>query len=181
VSFSCAEARALWEGYAAEALEAGERRAVRAHLEECSSCREEAAFVDPGLLFAPMASARVSAEDVEGVLAGVRAGIAFKQTERRFAQRPARGWASVAMIAALLMLLSGQRTNRSPMNPMNPSAGSESASGSAAVEVPAASAASPVPEAAPQTSSSGNATIYDWSSDRSQPRVVWIVDRSLDI
>jgi predicted anti-sigma-YlaC factor YlaD len=178
VTFSCAETRARWEGYAAEALEAGERRAIREHLAECESCREEAAPADPGLLFSQMASARVSDEDVEQVLAGVRAGIAFKRTERRFTRRPARGWASVAMIAVVLLLLSGQRTGRAPMNPR---AGSETASRSMAVEVPAASATPPLPEAAPETSSSGNATVYDWSSDRSQPRVVWIVDRSLDI
>jgi predicted anti-sigma-YlaC factor YlaD len=179
MTFSCAETRARWEGYAAEALEARERRAVREHLAECESCREEAAPADPGLLFSQMASARVSDEDVEQVLAGVRAGIAFKRTERRFARRPARGWATVAMIAVVLLLLSGQRTGRAPMNTR---AGSETAARGTAVEVPAASAAaSPLPEAAPKTSSSGSATVYDWSSDRSQPRVVWIVDRSLDI
>jgi predicted anti-sigma-YlaC factor YlaD len=178
VTFSCAETRARWEGYAAEALEAEERRAVREHLAECESCREEAAPADPGLLFSQMVSARVSDEDVEQVLAGVRAGIAFKRTERRFARRPARGWASVAMIAVVLLLLSSQRTGRAPMNPR---AGSETASRSVAAEIPAASAAFPLPEAAPKASSSGNATVYDWSSDRSQPRVVWIVDRSLDI
>ena len=178
MTFSCAETRARWEGYAAEALEAGERRAVRDHLAECESCREEAAPADPGLLFSQMASARVSDEEVEQVLAGVRAGIAFKRTERRFARRPARGWASVAMIAVVLLLLSSQRTGRAPTNPR---AGSETASRSAAVEVPAESAASPLSEGAPKPSSSGNATVYDWSSDRSQPRVVWIVDRSLDI
>jgi len=178
VSFSCADTRARWEDYAAEALEAGERRAVREHLEECPSCREEAASADPGLLFSQMASAEVSAEDIERVLTGVRAGIAFKQTERRFAPRPARAWASVAAIAALMLLLSGERTSRPPMSPRS---GSETAPRSAAVEVPAASTAGPVPEAVPKTSSTGDATIYDWSSDRSQPRVVWIVDRSLDI
>ena len=178
MSFSCAETRARWEDYAAEALPVSERRAIREHLAECGSCRDEAASADPVLLFSQMASSPVSDEDVEQVLAGVRAGIAFKQTERRFAQRPARGWASVAVIAALLLLLSGQRTSRAPVNPR---AGSATPSRSAEAEVPAAPAASPVPEANPNTSSSGNATVYDWSSDRSQPRVVWIVDRSLDI
>jgi len=180
MTFSCAETRARWEGYSAEALAAEERRAVREHLAECGSCREEAASADPSLLFSQTASARVADEDIAQVLAGVRAGIAFKRTERRFAkftQRPARGWASVAAIAAVLLLMSGQRTSHAPMNPR---ASSENAS-STAIEVPAATAASPLPEAAPKTSSSGNATIYDWSSDRSQPRVVWIVDRSLDI
>lgn len=180
MTFSCAETRARWEDYAAEALQASERQAIREHLAECGPCRNDAASADPVLLFSQVAPDRVSDEDVEQVLAGVRAGIAFKQTERRFAQRPARGWASVAVIAALLLLLSGQRTSRAPVNP---SAGSATAtvSSSAEVEVPAVPAASPVPEANPNTSSSGNATVYDWSSDRSQPRVVWIVDRSLDI
>ena len=178
MTFSCAQTRARWDGYAAEALEAAERRAVREHLALCEPCRQEAASADPGLLFSQMAAARVSDEDVEQVLAGVRAGIAFKRTERRFAQRPARGWASIAMIAVVLLLLSGQRTRRAPIHAR---VGSETASRTAAVEVPAASAASPLPEAVPEASSSGNATVYDWSSDRSQPRVVWIVDRSLDI
>ncbi|HEX7253613.1 MAG TPA: zf-HC2 domain-containing protein [Thermoanaerobaculia bacterium] len=178
MTFSCAEARARWDDYASEALQASERQAVREHLAECGSCRDEAVSADPVLLFSQIGSPRAEAEDVEQILAGVRAGIAFRQTERRFAQRPARGWASVAVIAALLLLLSGQRTSRAPVNPR---AGSAAASRSAEVEVPAAPAASAVPEATPNTSSSGNATIYDWSSDRSQPRVVWIVDRSLDI
>ena len=178
MTFSCAETRARWDNYAAEALQAGERQAVREHLAQCGPCQDEAASADPVLLFSQIGSARAEAEEVEQVLAGVRAGIAFKQTERRFAQRPARGWASVAVIAAFLLLLSGQRTGRAPVNPR---AGSATASRSVAVEVPAVPAASAVPEAIPDTSSSGNATIYDWSSDRSQPRVVWIVDGSLDI
>ena len=178
MNLSCAQTRALGEGYAAEALEAEERRAVREHLGQCRGCREDAALTDPGLLFARVPAHVASSEDIEHVLAGVRAGIAWKQAERRFARRPARTWASVAAVAALLLLLPGQRSGRAPA--AMPSA-LEKASGGVAAGVSALSPASAVPEASPKTSLPPNATIYDWSSESDQPRVVWIVDRSLDI
>ena len=176
MSLSCPETRALWDAYAEEALEPAERRAVREHLSLCESCRDRAACVDPGLLFSRVPAHPASDEDIENVLAGVRAGIAWKQAERRLAKRPLRTWASVAVLIALVLLLPGNRTRRA----LEASTGSRPIS-SASVEVSSSPAALPVEASDPKATLPANATIYDWTTDTGQPRVVWIVDRSLDI
>lgn len=178
MNFSCGQARALWSAYGEEMLAIDERRAVREHLVQCRSCRDEAASIDASLLFstAPAISEiSVSDEDVARVLAGVRAGVAWKRAERRLARRPVRTWASVAVLVALAILLPGNRAGHRSASPAVPSAAS------AAVQVPMSPAASPEVGAAPQTSLPASATVYDWNMDSGQPRVVWIVDRSLDI
>jgi predicted anti-sigma-YlaC factor YlaD len=176
MSVSCAEIRALWNAYAEEALEPAQRRAVREHLARCESCRDRAACVDPGLLFSRVPARPASDEDIESVLAGVRAGIAWKQAERRLAKRPLRIWASVAVMIALVLLLPGSRTRRAT----EASTGDRPAS-PASVEASSSPAALPVEASDPKTSLPANATIYDWTTGTGQPRVVWIVDRSLDI
>jgi hypothetical protein len=177
VNLSCIESRALWERYAMERLENAERRAVREHLASCRECRDHAASEDPSLLFAGVSAEPVSAEDVQTVLAGVRAGIAWKQTERRLARRPARTWASVAALAALMLLVPGNRERREPAF----SAATVPGNG-AAMEYSALPAASPADGGAGRSMTlPAGATIYDWGMGNEQPRVVWIVDRSLDI
>jgi predicted anti-sigma-YlaC factor YlaD len=175
VSFSCGQARALWNAYSEETLATDERRAMREHLGQCRSCRDEAASIDASLIFSAAPAVSVSDEDVARVLAGVRAGVALKRAERRIARRPVRTWASVAVLVALAILLPGNRAGRRSAPPAVPSAAS------AAVQVPMSPAASPEVGAAPKTSLPASATVYDWNMDSGQPRVVWIVDRSLDI
>ncbi|MGH9400420.1 MAG: zf-HC2 domain-containing protein, partial [Thermoanaerobaculia bacterium] len=86
----CSEIRARFGPYAAEALAADERRAVREHLALCASCVEEASAADPTLLYAALAPPEeVSAANRARILQGVRAGIAIRQAERRLA-RPRR-------------------------------------------------------------------------------------------
>jgi hypothetical protein len=122
-------------------------------------------------------AASVSDEDVAQVLAGVRAGIAWKQAERRLARRPARTWASVAVLVALAVLVPGNRAGREPAVSR-----ASSPVGGVAAEVPVLpAAASPEADGGPKTSLPASATVYDWNMDSGQPRIVWIVDRSLDI
>jgi len=176
VTLSCAESQALWERYAMEELEGEERSAVREHLASCRECRDHAAAVDASLLFAGVPSEPVSAEDIQKVLAGVRAGITWKQTERRLARRPVRTWASVAALAAVMLLLPGNRERRETAAPAAKVSGSNSVT-----EYPAMPAASPAEGTGLGTTLPAGATIYDWGMGSEQPRVVWIVDRSLDI
>lgn len=175
MNFSCGQARALWSAYGEETLAIDERRAVREHLAGCRSCRDEAASADASLLFSAAPAVSVSDEDVAHVLAGVRAGVAWKRAERRLARRPARTWASVAVLVALAILLPGNRAGRRSASPAAPSAAA------VAADAPMFPAASPEVGAVPETTSPASATVYDWNMDSGQPRVVWIVDRSLDI
>jgi putative zinc finger protein len=176
VRLSCSESQALWERYATEKLESDERSAVREHLAGCRECLNHAAAADASLLFAGVPTEPVSADEIQTVLAGVRAGIAWKQTERRLARRPMRTWASVAALAAVMLLLPGNRERREP------AAAAAKVSGSNSVtEYPALPAASPAEGTGLGKTLPAGATIYDWGMGSEQPRVVWIVDRSLDI
>jgi hypothetical protein len=166
------------EDYGREALSAEDRREVRGHLSACAACRAQAAAADPVLLFAAAPAEAVSPEDVASVLSSVRAGIALRQAERRIeggsGPRPAvrgRGARAAAAAAVVLLTLVVPSGLRSPAEapPAAPAGG------------PTAAAVSPVaaPEATVKTS--GGATVYDWNPGAGEPRVVWIVDGSIDI
>lgn len=175
----CSEVRGRFEGYLAEALSAGERRSVREHLSGCAACRGEAASWDPALLFAATPADEVSPEETARILSAVRSGIAWKQTERRLSTsqsgRRARVAASVAAVAALVLALPGGRVRDE---------GRRSASAARhAGKAPEGRPGRLTPLAAPPVRSTfpADATMYDWNPGGGEPRVVWIVDRSLDI
>lgn len=178
MSASCAHVRDRFADYTKERLRASDRSELREHLSGCRACAALAAAFDPTLLFAAARPEEVSAEEIAGILSAVRTGIALENAERRLERnpRPRRlGAAAAAAAAAAFTLLLPGASRR--------------------VEPPAEVSASKTPQAAgPQDrlpvalpSESGTfpakATIYDWSPGAGQdgPRVVWIVDRSLDI
>jgi len=183
VNLSCEMARSRLGGYAAETLGAEERRAVRGHLEDCPSCFEEAAATDATLLFVRAGSEEAPAEEVARVLSAVKAGIALKTLERRLgppaSRRPVASLAAVATGIVLLLALPGSLSDRQPSAP--------EVSGARPGEAPAGD--TPWPAAAPgdferlglESGFPAEATVYDWTPGGEQPRVVWIVDRSLDI
>jgi len=187
MSISCQETRALFALYGAEALDSAKRREVREHLTVCQPCRAEGEASDEGLLFAFAGGDEVTPHEVERVLAGVRAGLDWKRVERRVAParriRGRRGFlAAAAALVALTLAIPELSPRPEPSAPMPMKT----------VRLEPESPASPVltqGQPAVLSPSSGqtdgtapaSATVYDWNPGSGQPRVVWIVDRSLDI
>lgn len=192
MTLSCPETRARFSDYLDERLPREERSALRAHLADCPACRREAGAEDPALLFASVTTEAVSAEDAERVLVAVRAGIALKSVERRIAS-PARrlaGTAAAVAAAAVLAITTGSGPRPAPREvaprasaPGVSKTGETPMSMSMNAPAPARPPASPFAEAAGPAKGKlpADATIYDWNPGGGQPRVVWIVDRSLDI
>ena len=185
MTLDCREVRDRFEAYGAEALTADERRAVREHLGSCEICRAEASASDPLFAFARADAVPVSPDEMAGILAAVRAGIAFKKTESRLeaptARRRVGAFFSAAAVVALTLLapgapaprpsLEGERTEREAVRKSFAPAGY--------------SAPAPAGEILEKTGGArkypADATIYDFSPGAGEPRVVWIVDRSIDI
>jgi len=185
MTFSCSETRDRFEDYAAEALTREDRSALRDHLASCEECRSEAVAVDPLFLFArkggESASAAVAGSDVSRILEGVRAGVALKEAERRIGPPASRRrWSAAGAAAAALLL-----TLLAPGAPARREVPAAAAAARQAAETGFAPAAAPVeaPPAPPGGTQKfpADATIYDFNSGAGQPRVVWIVDRSIDI
>ena len=185
MTLSCEQVRARFGDYAAEGLAVEERRAVREHLGTCASCREAAAARDPLLVFAAPQAASTSPEEAGRVLAAVRAGIALREAQKRLegpaARRRVGALASAAAALALTLLAPGAPGYRAPSPSSIPPAQRE------AVKLNFVPAANPAPpsEILEKTGGTGKypaeATIYELNPGAGQPRVVWIVDRSIDI
>jgi len=192
MSASCDAVRARFTRYGEELLSEAERREVRAHLAGCRSCAGEAAASDPAFLFAAAPAEEVAAEEVSRILSAVRTGIELAETERRLSRARSRGRrvAAAAAVAAFTLLLPGavrrgaerpEQVSAAPVKQPQP-AGPQDAEGSGDRQVPRLSY---LPAARPSESGRfpAKATIYDWNpgAGKDEPRVVWIVDRSLDI
>ena len=187
MSLSCEQVRARFGDYAAEGLAAEERRAVRGHLGMCAACREAAAVRDPLFVFSTAPAASTFPEETGRVLAAVRAGIALKQAQKRLegpaARRRVGALAAAASALALTLLAPGAPDYRAPSPSSVPRAEREAAKSSF---VPAGNPApAPAPDILEKTGGTGKypaeATIYELNPGAGQPRVVWIVDRSIDI
>ena len=174
----CREFRGRLPEYLDDRLAPSDARALREHLVSCAPCRDDASAIEPTVLFARVSPEDVSPEDLRRVLEGVRAGVALKETERKLASGRARrrsriaAMASAAAVAALTLVTPG--SSRSTGRP------------AVAARPPGASPApgfSPAARTAPAATFPADATIYDWNpgTGTEEPRVVWIVDRSLDI
>jgi hypothetical protein len=176
---ACADVRARLEDFAADALPARERTAVRNHLADCGGCRAEAIAAEPLLRFAAVRPETVSAEETAAILSAVKSAIAVKSAERRVdgaRRKGSRRFGAAAAVAALIVFalaISGDRPSR-PARSSEPPA---RAAAPARVAAPFAPAAQPGPAA----KFPADATVYDWNPGGGQPRVVWIVDGSLDI
>jgi len=183
MTFSCGEVRDRFEAYGSEALAAGERGAVREHLRSCARCREEASAAYPLFLFVGGGAAPVPAEATASILAAVRTGIALKTAERRLgaptARRRAGALASAAAAVVLTLLVPGAPARRAPGDAV--AAQSRPAARSFVPASNARPAGEILPKAGGTKQYPADATIYDFGSGAGQPRVVWIVDRSLDI
>jgi len=201
MSLSCREALAALPGYAAETLDRELRQSLRDHVATCGDCRDVAVHTDPGILFS--GSAPISPptdEEVAQILAGVRAGIAWRQAERKLtgdthlrrgtppsprARRRRGAAAAAAAVVALALLVPASTPRRGPRAVSNLDAprvpAQAQAQSQAQATGPVVPAARPASPEVPASKFPADATIYDLSKGVGEPRVVWIVDRSLDI
>ena len=180
MSAICGIVLAGLDDYLSDALPAPQRRILRDHLAACAACREAAVSRDASLLFARRVEEDVPAEEVAGVLAAVRTGVAHIEAERRL-RRPGRGRRAAAAAAAIALA--------ALLAPAVSSRRETAAVAGAGVRVTAtAERAIPVAGVAPAAAgdsgdSVSSATVYEMNpgAGREEPRVVWIVDRGLDI
>ncbi|HEY3205163.1 MAG TPA: zf-HC2 domain-containing protein [Thermoanaerobaculia bacterium] len=174
----CAVARGNFGAYLQDSLSARERRALRDHLAGCSECRGVASAHDSTLLFAGVWREEMPAAETEQILRAVRTGVSLMEAERRTGTprasilRRSLGAAAAAALAVLTLLEPGGSTR--PPGPGIAEAPAARPSGEAKLQ-PVALPGSEAPRS--------NATVYDWNpgAGRGEPRVVWIVDRGLDI
>ena len=178
MSAACGQVRGRLPEYLDDALPADDARALRGHLAACGACRDDLAAVEPTLLFARVSPAEVSPEDVRRVVEGVRAGVALRETERKLALGRARRRSRIAAMPPAPPVPPIPHT--SPGSPRSPFPPPTPAPPSAASPAPGFS---PAARTAPSATFPADATIYDWNpaAGTAEPRVVWIVDRSLDI
>jgi anti-sigma factor RsiW len=182
MSAICGIVLAGLDDYLADALPAPQRRILRDHLAACEACRRAAEARDASLVFARRLDEDVPADEVAAVLGAVRTGVAHIEAERRL-RRPGRGRraaaaaAAIALAALLAPAVSSRRETGAP-----------AASASARVRTPATAARTVpaeglAPAAAEPAASGSSATVYELNpgAGREEPRVVWIVDRGLDI
>jgi len=186
VSPICGILRESFDDYLADALPAPQRRMLREHLAACDACRDAAADRDASLVFArPAAAEEIGPDETAAILAAVRTGVSHIETERRIqgARSGQRRSAAVAAAAAVSLLALTM-----PGGALRPVARVAALPDSAPVPTRTASeppkaelepAVLPVEAAEPAS----NATVYDLNpgAGRKEPRVVWIVDRGLDI
>jgi len=191
MSAICPILRSSFDDYLADTLPAPQRHILREHLATCDDCRRAALEKDSTFAFAsPFSPEPVEAADAARILASVRTGVALSRTERRLRRTGARRAsgrkiaASIAAAAAGLALVL-----------LTPGGGSARRVETAAARPAAAPVARELPAAQPlqlplqvarpvePAASSSEATIYDLNpgAGREEPRVVWIVDRGLDI
>ncbi len=180
----CAILRESFDDYLGDALPAPQRRMLREHLSACAECLAAAAAKDASFLFARPMPEEAAPDEAARILAGVRAGVGHIETGRRIAAATRRRFAGVAAAAAVGLLVltipGGSDAHREPEIAALPApVPSPAAPEQAAFSFGVAPAGLPAEAAAP----SSGATVYELNPGAAagEPRVVWIVDRGLDI
>jgi anti-sigma factor RsiW len=174
VSGDCRALPARLDAYRSDRLADEDRRAFRGHLAECAECRAEAIASEPALAFAlAPPPPPVGEAEARAILDNVKAALAVRETGRmleRGVLRGRRAAAGLGVAAILALAFSAPLSRRPP------------------VAVP--SAVRPAPPAGivrpggDEPSMPASATIYEWNpgtSSPEDPKIVWIVDRSLDL
>lgn len=176
------------EAYGRETLPENERRELRTHLAACPACRERALAADPAIVFAVPAPAaaddagRRIADETEArfVLENVKAALAVRAASQkldrspsiRHGRRAASGLAAAALVA---LALSGSGRPRRAEIASARSSVSSGLRGATKIVRPGADESPSMPS---------SATIYEWNpgtASPEDPKIVWIVDRSLDL
>lgn len=180
MSAACPVPDASIDAYRRDAIPEPERRELRAHLAACPSCRDRAVAADATLLFG-LAPAEAPAGDDEArlVLENVRAALAMRSASRKIERGHGRhGLRAAAVIAAAALLALTTSTSRRP----RAVAASASRSARDGFQNAATKVVHPGADESPSMPSS--ATIYEWNpgtASPDDPKIVWIVDRSLDL
>lgn len=182
MSALCPPVASLSEEYRADRLTEADRREFRAHLLACEECRRTAIRHDPAILFA-LASAPPVSDDAEAraILEHVKAALAVRDASRKLdrsaSERHGRRAAAAVGAAALIALtFSAPLTRRRPPAVLASRAGISSRIRNAATKI--------VRPGADEPSLPSSATIYEWNpgaASPDDPKIVWIVDRSLDL
>ena len=161
-----------------------ERSRVVAHLRSCGECRREALRLDPTVVFRLAASreAHVSDEESRAILENVRAAISLREASRKLERMPSHAWgvrrAAAALAGAVLLSL----TASSPMVRRHPASASIPTQRRPAP--PASFARAVAPDRSDEALAPATATVYEWNPGENSPddpKIVWIVDRSLDL
>ena len=181
MSATCPVPAASIEAYRLDAVPEAERRALRAHLVACPACRDRAIAADPTMLFGLAPAPAPSSGDAEArqILENVRAALAVRSASRKVERAHGRqGWRAAAVVAAATLLALTSSTSRRPR--------AVTASASRAARGGFQDAATKVvrPGADESPSMPSSATIYEWNpgtASPDDPKIVWIVDRSLDL
>jgi hypothetical protein len=182
VSAACLDQRGL-ESFLADDLDRSARRSAGDHLRDCGDCRLRALEADPSVVFRLALSPEpaVSAEESQEILENVRIAIAIRQASRKIERPPLGGLGvrrtAAALAAAALLSL----TASSPMTRRS----GRSASPSPVPSPPAAAFAHAAsPDRSDDALAPATARVYEWnpaSNSPDDPKIVWIVDRSLDL
>lgn len=182
MSATCPIPAASIEAYRGDALPEADRRALRAHLVACPACRDRAIAADPTLLFglAPAPPPLSGDAEARQVLENVRAALAVRSASRKVERAQGRqGLRAAAVVAAATLLALTSSTSRRP-RAVTASASRAAARGG--FQDAATKVVRPGADESPSMPSS--ATIYEWNpgtASPDDPKIVWIVDRSLDL
>jgi len=182
VNAVCSSLSALSDGYRKDRLSEEERRQWRAHLASCEACRNRVIGADPTMIFAlaPTPVPVTDDRETRAILENVKAAIAIREVSRRLdgpasARHGRRAAAAVGTAALLALTLSAPLTRRPASVPAaRPAAPNRISNAATKIVRPGAE----------DSSLPSSATIYEWNpgpASPDDPKIVWIVDRSLDL
>jgi len=180
VTADCRALPARLDAYRRDDLADDERRAFRRHLAGCAECRGEAIAAEPTLVFAVAPAEAVGDEEARTILENVKAALAVREAGRRLergAPRTRRAAAGLGVAAILALAFSAPPARRPP-------AVAAAAARPAAPSGIAGAANRIVRPGGEEPSMPASATIYEWNpgtASPEDPKIVWIVDRSLDL
>ena len=171
------------DSFLSDSLGRADRAAAADHVRSCADCRLRALEGDPAAVFRLALSPEpsVSDEETRQILENVRVAIAIRQASRRI-ERPAASWpglrrtAAALAAAALLSLTASSPMSRTSRRAASPARGSSPA--------PSAFVRAAAPERSDDALAPATATVYEWNpgaNSPDDPKIVWIVDRSLDL
>jgi putative zinc finger protein len=182
VNAPCPAADSRIDAYRRESLPESDRREFRAHLAECSGCRDRAIAADPTLIFAaapPLPASSDADAQARLVLESVKAALAVRSAARKIDRPRVRHGvrAAAAVAAAVLVALtsSSARRSRSVAVPVGRATTGNFQNAATKIVRPGADESPSMPS---------SATIYEWNpgtASPNDPTIVWIVDRSLDL
>jgi hypothetical protein len=186
MSSSCLDGLQM-DSFLSDSLGRADRAAATDHVRSCADCRLRALERDPSAVFRLAASPEpsVSEDETRRILENVRVAIAIREASRKIEQAPAGGMgmrrtAAALAAAALLSLTASSPMSRTSRRAASPARESSAREASA----PSAFARAAASERSDDALAPATATVYEWNpgaNSPDDPKIVWIVDRSLDL